>query len=291
MRYRGALCIFLAILLWSVNLACKPDPPPPEPPEPNGEDDAVIILRVQNDVFVKQKDSDRWLRVVKDWTFHSGDVLKVGDLSKALVDCRNPCELGTGDYTSCCIEACQVAANIQPPDGETHKFFLKKQDLPKEEARLFAEQESKIAGLGLESTATQFLRARLYTTWKLNEAASEVQTLGEQLDKPEAKEQLGPAYTGVLLKTGDLFVKVDQKDKAVERYNKTINLPPDSNAPADGSADKAAAHRRLAEIYVEKGKKVEAAEQLNRAKEIYVRRGDENKAKAIDKRIMKVQKP
>lgn len=263
-------------------------------PEPAGDgdtsdDDVVIILRAQNDVFLKAKGSDSWVRVVKDWPFYSGDLLRIGDASKALVDCTNPCELSTGEYTKCCINTC-TATNLHPPDGKPQQFLMKKIDLPPDQARIFADQESAIGRLGLDVTATQFLRAKLYTAWKLNEADGEIDALGQQLDKPETKEQLGKAYAAVMLKTAELFVKVDQKDKAAQRFQKTIDLP-HAGESSSSAAETAAAHRRLAEIYVEKGKKQEAAEHLDRAKEFYVRQGDEKKVQSINKKMLTMRQP
>jgi tetratricopeptide (TPR) repeat protein len=200
--------------------------------------------------------------------------------------------LRTGDYTRCCIPSCEVVVDIQPPDGQEHKFFMRKEDLTGEEARVFAERESKISGLALASTTTQLLKAHLYTSWKLSEAAGEVRKLDEQLDQPAAKQQLGRAYAAVMVKTGDLLVKVDQKDRAVVRYKKAIDLPPDKAATQDRSEIvKAAAHSKLAEIYVDSGKKADAVKSLTSAKEIYLRQGDEKKAQATSKRALTMKQP
>jgi len=314
MNYTRTLLLGLALFFGGANVGCTdrgPAGPPVSPgngsdssgkvkdavegsakPEGTVEPDDLDQVTVQpllgGDVFFKPKGAADFVRIVVDVGFSSGDTLRVGEASKALVFCKDVCELDAGEYTQCCTGSCRVVVNLGPPDSE-RKFFMKKADLPPEQARILEERESQIAKLSLAQVKTQFLRASLYSSWKLTEAAGEVEALEQELDKPEAKAQLGQGYATAMLRTGDLLAQIDRKDKAAARYQKTIALDPDpATRPDRVDVEKAVAHRRLADINIESGKKNEASENLNRAKQIYVRQGDTNKAREIDKkRIMK----
>ncbi len=253
--------------------------------QPEDEDEA-LIWSTENQVFLRSRGRANFVQIVKNVPFHSGDILRVGNLSKAIVFCKGLCELGTGEYAKCCTSSCQLTVGIQPPSGG-RKFFLLRKDLKGDEARFFEEQESGIARLGLGKSSTQFLRASLYTSWKLREAVGEVQSLDEQLDKPEASQELSQIYPAVMIKTGDLLEELNQTDKAIERYKKAIVLSPTINATADRSAtEKGVAHSRLAEIYARTGRKSEAVESLNHAKEIFAREGDQKKVTAVDRKML-----
>jgi len=310
MNYTRTFVLGLALFLGGANVGCTnrgPDGPPDkgsdpggaekaavaEPAKPKGTvelddlDQVIVQPLLGSDVFFKPKGAADFVRIVVDVAFSSGDTLRIGHSSKALVFCKDVCELDAGEYMQFCTGSCRAVVNLESPDSE-RKFFMKKADLPPEQGRILEERESQIAKLSLTKVKTQFLRASLYSAWKLTEAAGEVEALDEELDKPEAKAQLGQGYATAMLRTGDLLTQIDRKDKAAARYQKTIALDPDpSTRPDRVDVEKAAAHRRLADINIESGKKNEASENLNRAKQIYVRQGDTNKAGEIDKkRIM-----
>jgi hypothetical protein len=317
MNYTRLILFGLALFLAGANFGCTdrgPDGPPASPDngsdssrkgegaitdparpkgtvEPDDLDQVTVQPVLGGDVFFKPKGAGDFVRIVVDVAFSSGDTLKVGQSSKALVFCKDVCELDAGEYTQCCTGSCRVVVNLEPPDSE-RKFFMKKADLPPEQARMLEERESQIANLSLAKVKTQLLRASLYSSWKLTESTGEVEALDQELDKPEAKAQLGQGYATAMLRTGDLLRQIDLKDKAAARYKKTIALDPDpATRPDRVDVEKAAAHRRLADINIESGNKNEASENLNSAKQIYVRRGDIDKAREIDKKRIMTKVP
>jgi len=256
------------------------------------ESDEALILSTEREVLLKPKGAAAFVPILKNVPFHPGDVLRVGDAAKAIVFCRDVCELGTGEYVKCCIPVCRTVINIHPTGSTPRTEVLMRKDLPPEQAIAFNEQESRIERLELSDTSKQFLKANLYSWWKLKEASNELQTLTEKLDKPEAKHELKQVYAPIMRKTGDLFVEVNQKERALDRYQKTIELPPDTTANTDSAIkEKAAAHTRIAEIYAEKGNKNEAVANLDTAKRMYVRTGETQKAAEADRKMAKIKQP
>lgn len=264
----------------------------PDPPDP--DDGTALILRTTGRVALK-RGAAAFVPILGELLFMPGDKLRVGPQSTASVLCRDDliCELGSGLYEQCCTPECGARVALAPPDAAGRTEFVARGDLGADEKRLLAAQEAKIAALGLGETSRSFLRANLYVNWKLEEAAGEVEALSRRLDRPEVKRQLRETYAPLMLRTGDLFRKVDKRGRAIDLYKKAVEVAP-PRPGAGGAAlhkeaarERARAHRRLAEVYVESGKKREAIDSLTRARAIYRAQGDLEKAAATDRAILK----
>jgi hypothetical protein len=256
------------------------------------DDGGTEIVRVDNIVAMKKKGARDFEPISDTVQFHVGDTLQIGADSAALVSCEDLCKLGTGTYTACCTDQCKLVVQLMRSGTTGEQPFMLKRDLPPADATALAESESKLLSLGLGKTTTQFLKAKLYTSWRLKEAEEELVVLSEQLEKPEARRELGKIYAPLSLKTGNMLFRIDKKDRAIHEYQKIITNPPEASViPPDALKEKAAAHAALADVLVEGGKKAEAQENLKAAKSIYVKQGDANKAAAIDKKMKVASKP
>jgi len=256
------------------------------------DDGGTPVVLVDNKVALKQKGATDFEPINEAFQFYDGDTLQIGANSSVLVSCKEVCRLSTGLYTSCCTNDCKVEWPPSRSGADGEQLFMLKKDLSPAEAKVLAESESKLLNLGLGKTTTQFLKAKLYTSWRLKEAEDELATLSAQLEKPEARQELGKIYAPVSRKTGDMFVVVNQKDRAIHEYQKVIANPPQATVvQPDALKEKAAAHTALADVLVESGKKAEAQENLKAAKRIYVRQGDANKAAVLDHKIRVASKP
>lgn len=253
-------------------------------------DDAgfALIVDVEKDVQIKLKGAQEFKPIVR-WPFFSGDTLQVGIGSKAFVKCKDLCELITGTYTACCTPECKVKVPFGRRDGTdigAPQPMMSINDLRPEEVAAIADSESKLQQLGLGKTTTQFLKANLYSSWRLKEAERELDLLSLELRGSEAREELGNIYAPVTRKTGDFLVLVSLQDKAVIQYKKAIQLGPQTaDTEPNYLREKATAHVRLAEVYAAKGNRAEAVENLVQAKKIYVNQGDTVKAAALDRTI------
>lgn len=264
----------------------------PDPPDP--DDGTALILRTRGRVSLK-RGAGRFVPIFGEILFIPGDTLRVGQQATASVLCRDDlvCDLGTGEYERCCTPDCGARVALAPPETAERTTFVAKGDLGAAEKRLLAEQEEKIAALGLGETSRRLLRANLYVNWKLDEAAGEVEALSRQLDRPEVRTKLRETYAPLMRRTGDLFHKLDKRDRAIDLYKKAVEVAPPRPRPGGAAAvkevarERARAHSRLADVYVESGKKREAIESLTRARDIYRAQGDVDKAAAVDRAILK----
>ncbi|HSF25706.1 MAG TPA: hypothetical protein VLE20_15880 [Blastocatellia bacterium] len=253
------------------------------------EADEALILRPIRDVWMKVKGAQAFIRIISSTPFRSGDTLRIGEDSKAVIFCKDVCELTTGTYTACCTDACILAVPIARNATAGPPMMLIK-DLPPDEQLTLADSESRLQALGLGETTTRFLKASLYSSWRLKEAEGELAALSAQLEKPEATTELDKAYSTVTRRTGDLFVTINQKEKAVREYERTIKPPPQAVEWQPGLLDeKAIAHQRIGDVYAESGNKEEAEANFKAAKSIYVMRGETAKAQEIDRK-MRVKK-
>jgi hypothetical protein len=265
---------------------------PPDPPDT--DDGTAFILHTTGRVSLK-RGAGQFEPIIGEIWFMPGYRLRVGQRATASVLCGGDlvCELGTGMYERCCTPECGARVALAPPEATGRTEFVARGDLGAGDRRLLAEQEQKIAALGLGETSRSFLRANLYVNWKLEEAAGEVEGLSRRLDRPEVRRQLREAYAPLMRRTGDLFHKLDKRDRAIDRYKKAVEVAPPrpraGGAAIDGEAarERARAHSRLADVYVESGKKREAVESLTRAREIYRAQGDLDRAAAADRAILK----
>jgi tetratricopeptide (TPR) repeat protein len=157
---------------------------------------------------------------------------------------------------------------------------VKRADLPPSEAAKLNQSENSIRQLQLGPVATQFLITKLYSGWKLEETNQELDHLQNQLTKPEAQEELKDLYWPVIRKTGDMQLKINNTGKARELYELNIN----SEQP--DSIEKAAAHERLGQLYTQSGNQKEAVSNLEKAREIYLKDGDQKAATATEKQII-----
>lgn len=266
-----------------------------DPAKDDGGDGFAMILETRREVFLKRKNASDFVRILREVGFHSGDILRVGERARALVYCRDLCVLEVGEYRDCCTPECKKIISLNPDEPGARTAFVPRSELPPAQARALAESEAQIASLRLDATAAQLLRANLYVNWKVSEAAPEVQRLSDELDRPGARKKLRDAYAPIMRRTGDLFQKVNLRQKAIDRYKKATGLAPERNGPdKTGSAEaltreKARAHTSLADVYVEAGNKPAAIESLSRAKELYRLQGDIQMAKEADLKISEIR--
>jgi hypothetical protein len=252
--------------------------------------DTAMILRVERDVSLKARGASEFVRILSGM-FHGGDTLQVGDQSKAWVSCRDGsiCPLSTGLYSECCKDVCETGIRIPPPansESQSREAFIKKSELPPVELQTFELQENRIRHLGADEVTTQFLIADLYSSWKLVEANDELKNLSQQLNKPEAKQELKMLYAPMLRKTGDMQLRIRHTSDAEDSYKKAVEVAPTLN----DSREKAAAHVSLGELYEKKGLKEKAVVNLEKSEQLYKGEGDTTKAAATRRAIVKIQK-
>ena len=252
-----------------------------------GNIDTAMIFKVSNQVELKSKGAADFVRILSG-LFRGGDILRVGDQGIAWVSCpdNHICPLQKGEYTECCHVTCADAINLGPPQSGVPRVMMKRSDLPAGDQQRFSIAESKIRELGTDDITQQYLIAYLYSCWKLTEANDEVQKLSIKLQDPSAAQRLDKLYVPLIRRTGDLYLKIDQPTKAVDRYQKAIEVAPRVN----DEKEKAAAHASLGQLYEATGQKEEAVRNLKEATTIYDKEGDNKKALDARKAMIRVQK-
>src|SRR5438132_11279864 len=89
----------------------------------------------RNDVAIKRRGQSDFLPIISKTRFGTGDSLRIGQESLARVYCiEKVCELGTGNYKTCCIEGCRVVAAI-PQSERTDQEPVSIEKLPAEQKR------------------------------------------------------------------------------------------------------------------------------------------------------------
>lgn len=257
------------------------------PENPATTNDTVMIIEVKQDVSLKPKGASEFVRILRG-PFHLGDILQVGENSFAMVLCDvNVCSLRKGVYTECCKGTCDDMIRLQPTGGENStRAFMKKADLPPDQLVALNTEEAKIRNLGTDEVTTQFLIANLYSSWKLVEANQELDSLSQKLNRPEAAKELNTLYSPMVRKTGDLYLKINQKAAAEKTYLKGLELTPVTN----DKQEKAATHVSLGQLYEESGKKEQAVENFQKGKQLYEQQGNIKKAAEVRRAIVDVQK-
>jgi len=250
----------------------------------------AMIVRVEKDVSLKIKGATQFMRIFSGM-FREGDMLQVGDQSKAWVSCpdHSVCPLGKGLYEECCRDVCESGIRILPPansESQNRVAFIKKSELPSGELQTLELQETRIRNLGADEVTTKFLIADLYSSWKLVEARDELKDLTQKLDKPETKQELKMLYVPMLRQTGDMQLKVKQLDEAEDSYKKAVELAPQFNDPRE----KADAHVTLGQFYEKSGQKEKAVVNLKQGEQLYEQSGDVKKAAATRRAIVNIQR-
>jgi hypothetical protein len=247
----------------------------------------AMILAVERDVSLKRKGADEFVRILRNVQFHSGDELQVGDNSTARVLCSDSiCLLSKGLYKECCTTGCESAIRLKPPaETNQNRALMSKSSLPPGEVQTFEKEETEIRKLEVGDVTKQFLIANLYSSWKLVEAKDELNNLSLKLKEPKAEQELHNLYPTVVRKTGDLYLKIDQKPQAELNYRKALELAPQSN----DVHEKAATHVALGQLYEKSGMKDKAVENLQKGKELYVQEGNIKKAAEADRAIIKAR--
>lgn len=253
--------------------------------------DSAMIIRVERDVSLKAKGAAEFVRILSG-LFRGGDTLQVGDQSKAWVSCRDGsiCPLGKGLYADCCRGGCENEIRIPPPlnsESQERVAFIKKSELPPVELQTFELQESRIRQLGSDEVTTQFLIADLYSSWKLVEAKEELTNLTLKLNQAGTKDDLQTLYAPMLRKTGDMQLKIMQKEAAEVSYKRAVDVEP----KLSDSREKAAAHVSLSELYEKTGQKEKAVVNLEKTERLYRIEGDAVKAEAARRAITDIRKP
>jgi len=247
------------------------------------EQGMVMIVDVKNDVTLKLKGALDFFHI-DGGPFNPGDLLRIGDASTATVDCSDSfCSLGRGDYTKCCGDICQTSIPAAPPEGTQVAFMIRRDDLPAPQLQLFQSSESKIRGLGASEIATQYLIARLYSSWGVKEANQEIDKLSQQLNDPAAQQKLNQRYLPMVHRTGDMYLKMNDKTRAEENYKKVIDLAPETG---EAGKEKAATHVSLGQLYKDSGRKEEAVKSLEQGQKLYEKQGDANKASEVRRAIV-----
>jgi len=250
------------------------------------EPDMVMIVDVKNDVSLKLKGALDFFHI-DGGPFYPGDLLRIGDASTAIVDCKDSiCSLGRGEYAKCCGDVCQNSIPAAPPEGTQVAFMMRKDDLPAPQLQLFQSSESRIRALGVNEIATQYFIARLYSSWGVKEANQEIDKLSQQLNDPAAQQKLNRLYLPMIHRTGDLYLKMNDKTRAEQSYKRVIDLAPETG---EAGKEKAATHVSLGQMYKDSGRKEEAVKNLEQGRKLYEMQGDANKAGDVRRAIIKAK--
>jgi len=243
-----------------------------------------MILNTEGVVTVRRKGATTFDPYKRDFSVYEGDEMKIDPASFAVAVCtdRGICNLGPGTYNECCTAECVVSiAMIRRGDAPP----MRRADLSPEDARQLGDSEAKIRALNLNAITTQFLITNLYSNWKLEETNDELNRLNTELNKPEAKEQLKELYLPIMRKSGDLHVKWNRLGDARQLYQRNL----EASSKESDLNEKAAAHAGLADVYQRNGEQKEAQQNLEAAKEIYVRKGEQKAVEATDRRIVNLR--
>lgn len=248
--------------------------------------DEAWILSTQNIVNLMRKGTNVPQAVKSNVGFKLGDLLQVGDKSLATALCkRGTCLLGTGNYNSCCTVPCQGQVNMIRRENMQEMPIIARNELPPAEAAALISAEKGLRDLNLPPVTTQFLITTLYTNWRIKEANQELDRLSIQLASPDAKQELQQLYAPVITRTGNMHLKYNRVDDAQKLY--LLNLK--GSTTAEDPRDRAAAHVGLAQTYQLKGENTEAVSNLESARDIYVKQGNNNAAASTEKQIEKTR--
>jgi tetratricopeptide (TPR) repeat protein len=263
--------------------------PPPNitvtpPPAPASE--GAMILKAVGAVSITKRGTSNPVPVLENVWFAAGDLLQVGAGAFAKIGCAEKiCQLGTGQYTTCCSAECSVLVTMMRVTSANVPPVLRVQLSPQDASALNT-AEMQIREMKLGEVTTQFLITNLYSGWKIQEANQELNRLSTLLAKPEAKQELKELYQPVVIKTGDLHLKQSRFQDAEKFYQIGIsNLQPTDLNQRDTAIEKAAAHQGLATAYKQGGNKEEAVRNLEKARDIYIEQGDTKAVNATEKEI------
>lgn len=249
--------------------------------------DEAWIFEPHNIVNLTRKGTNTPVAMQIDFIFNLGDLLEVGDASNATAVCpkKGTCLLGPGNYNSCCTVPCQGQVSMIRRENASDLPIIPRVELPADEAAKLNVAEKGLRELNLGPVTTQFLITTLYTNWRIKEANQELDKLSVQLTNPEAKQELQQLYAPAVTRTGNMHLKYNRPDDATKMYQLTL----DRSSVNDDPRARAAAHIGLAQTAEIKGDKTEAVNNLENAKQIYVKQGDQNAASATDKQIEKTR--
>ena len=249
--------------------------------------DEAWILEPNNIVNLTRKGSNTPVAMKIDFIFNPGDLMEVGDASNATALCpkTGTCLLGPGNYNSCCTVPCQGQVSMIRRENASDLPIIPRVELSADEAAKLSVAENGLRELKLGPVTTQFLITTLYTNWRIKEANQELDKLSVQLTNPDAKQELQQLYAPAVTRTGNMHLKYNRPDDAKKMYQLTL----DRSSLNDDPRARAAAHIGLAQTAEIKGDKTEAVNNLENAKEIYVKQGDQNAAAATDKQIEKTR--
>ena len=249
--------------------------------------DEAWILEPINIVNLTRKGTNTAVAMKIDFIFNLGDFMEVGAASNATAVCpkTGTCLLGPGNYNSCCTVPCQGQVSMIRRTDASDLPIIPRAELPADEAAKLSIAEKGLRDLNLGPVTTQFLITTLYTNWRIKEANQELDKLSIQLANPEAKQELQQLYAPAVTRTGNMHLKYNRPDDARKMYQLTL----DRSSVDDDPRARAAAHIGLAQTAEVKGDKTEAVNNLENAKQIYVKQGDQNAAAATDKQIEKTK--
>ena len=245
------------------------------------------ILSTHHIVNLTPKGTNTPIPVIIKTPFNLGDLLAVADASDATVFCtkKGTCLIGPGNYNSCCTAPCQGQVSMIRRENASDLPIIPRAELSPEEAANLTVAEKGLRDLNLGPVTTQFLITTLYTNWRIKEANQELDKLSIQLTNPDAKQELQQLYTPAVTRTGNMHLKYNRVDDAKKMYQLTL----DRSSVNDDPRTRAAAHIGLAQTNEIKGEKNEAVNNLENAKEIYVKEGDQNAAASTEKQIEKTK--
>jgi len=256
--------------------------------DPALETDEAWIIDTRNIVNLTPKSSNTRIALPSGARapFKLGDLLEVGDASYATAACKKgTCILGNGNYHSCCTVRCQGAVSMIRREDASGLPIIPRSELPADEAAKLDVAEKGLRELNLGPVTTQFLITTLYTNWRIKEANQELDKLSVQLAAPEAKQELQQLYAPAATRTGNMHLKYNRVDDAKKMYQLTL----DRSSVNDDPRTRAAAHIGLAQTNEIKGEKTEAVNNLENAKQIYVKQGDSSAAASTEKQIEKTK--
>jgi len=246
----------------------------------------ALILETKNVVNLTRKGSNTPNAVIIKTWFNLGDLLEVGNGASATALCSNgTCLLGAGNYSSCCTVPCQGQVSMLRRENASDLPIILRAELPADEAAKLDVAEKGLRELNLGPVTTQFLITTLYTNWRIKEANQELDKLSVQLAAPEAKQELQQLYAPAVTRTGNMHLKYNRVDDAKKMYQLTL----DRSSVNDDPRTRAAAHIGLAQTNEIKGEKTEAVNNLENAKQIYVKQGDSGAAASTEKQIEKTK--
>jgi hypothetical protein len=187
--------------------------------------DEAWIIKFGRDVRLKRSGRDEFEPVIMQTPFRMGDVLLIGSGSKATVHCFDwVCDLGSGEYTTCCGSGCDRTVVVPASDHQTSTVRMMKRELPPDQQHLVDEAERNIFRLGLDPALTDLMLADLYTKWKLKELDPVLARLYRKLSTSDSMPQLGELQSPLLLHVADLYAKAGEENRAGALYRKNVVL-------------------------------------------------------------------